>query len=244
VNLVAVSDLVAAQKLAATCSEWVVLRVVDEIKPEVTLFTDDFPGMPNLRQVIIAQGRRYQPRIVGVDIVVLDGESLTQEVLLHSIAIAANRSSPYVHWGNDFTAIKAPILPLADDETALILVAEDDAVNQQVIIRQLKLLGFTAEVAVDGAEALAKWRAGNFELLLADLHMPVMDGYSLAKAIRQEESSGRRLPILAFTANALKGEMNKALAAGMDDYLTKPIQMVELRAALLKWLPSHRGHAS
>ncbi|WP_438951757.1 response regulator [Porticoccus sp.] len=124
------------------------------------------------------------------------------------------------------------------------MVAEDDLVNQQVITRQLQLLGFSPEIAVDGADALAKWRAGNYELLLVDLHMPVKDGYSLVRAIREEESESRRLPILAFTANALKGEKEKALRFGMDDYLTKPIQIVELRAALQKWLLSHRNHIS
>lgn len=245
INLVVALDLAAAQKQAETGSDWVILRFVDETKPDVKHILDDFAGLANLRQVVIAEGRRHEPRIVGDDIVILDAESLSRGVLLRSIAIAVNRSSPQVHWCNNYTAINSSVLPLAGSgDAASILIAEDDAVNGQVITRQLELLGFTAEIAVNGEEALAKWRTGNFELLLADLHMPIMDGYSLAKAIRREEPSGQHLPILAFTANALKGEMKKALRVGMDGYLTKPIQVAQLRAALLEWLPSCRDHSS
>lgn len=245
INVVVAPDLAAVQQQVETGSDWVILRFVDETKPDVKHLLDDFAGLTNLRQVVIAEGRRHEPRIVGDDIVILDAESLSRGVLLRSIAIAVNRSSPQVHWGNSYTAINSSVLPLAaSGDAASILIAEDDAVNRQVITRQLELLGFTAEIAVNGEEALAKWRTGNFELLLADLHMPIMDGYSLAKAIRREEPSGQHLPILAFTANALKGEMKKALRVGMDGYLTKPIQIAQLRAALLEWLPSCRDHSS
>lgn len=244
INLEVVPDLVAAKKQAVTDLDWVILRVVDETELDVTTVIGDFAGLPNLRQVIIAKGLPHYPRIVGVNVVVLGGETLSRQVLLHAISVVANRSSPHLHWGNDFTAIRGEILPLVEAGAGSVLVAEDDLVNQQVITRQLQLLGFSPEIAVDGADALAKWRAGNYELLLVDLHMPVKDGYSLVRAIREEESESRRLPILAFTANALKEEKEKALRFGMDDYLTKPIQIVELRAALQKWLLSHRNHIS
>lgn len=118
-----------------------------------------------------------------------------------------------------------------------ILVADDDATNRDVIRRQLERLGYECDIASDGARALDLWRAGGYGLLMTDLHMPDMDGFQLAAALRREEGSGRaRTTIIAFTANSVHGELQKCLDAGMDDYLTKPLGMKELRAALDRWL--------
>lgn len=123
----------------------------------------------------------------------------------------------------------------------LVLVAEDNIVNQKVIGHQLKLLGFQAEVVSDGLEALALWRAGHaaqrHALLLTDLHMPGMDGYTLASTIRAEEAPGSRLPIVALSANALQGEVERCRAAGMDDYLSKPVRTEPLGKVIRRWLP-------
>ncbi|MBI2235618.1 MAG: response regulator [Magnetospirillum sp.] len=120
-----------------------------------------------------------------------------------------------------------------------ILVAEDHPVNQQVILRQLRLLGHTPEMAPDGASALAAWRRQRFDLVITDCHMPVMDGFQLTAAIRGEESDGtHRTPILALTANALSGEAERCLAAGMDGYLAKPVELGRLREALGRLLPA------
>jgi CheY-like chemotaxis protein len=85
--------------------------------------------------------------------------------------------------------------------------------------------------------ALDRWRGGGYALLLCDLHMPEMDGYELSAAIRAEQSEDQRMPILALTASTLKGEAERCQAAGMDDYLSKPLQLAVLKAALEKWLP-------
>jgi len=121
----------------------------------------------------------------------------------------------------------------------LILVAEDDAINQKVILRQLGLLGHVAEIASDGREALGLWRANRYALLLTDLHMPEMDGYELVETIRREEAPGTRLPIVALTANAVQGEAARAKAVGMDGYLTKPLQLARLQAVLDSHFPAH-----
>ncbi len=118
-----------------------------------------------------------------------------------------------------------------------ILVAEDDAVNRKVIQHQLALLGHRCETARDGAEALQMWRHAPYDLLLTDLHMPEMDGYQLAARIRREENGPQRTPILTLSANALRGEATRAQAAGIDEYLTKPIRLATLEAALARWLP-------
>ncbi|QIM53357.1 ATP-binding protein [Hydrogenophaga crocea] len=120
-----------------------------------------------------------------------------------------------------------------------VLVAEDNPVNRLVIGRQLQRLGVPAVMVHDGDQALARWRAegGRFSVLLTDLHMPGLDGDALCAAIRAEETAGRRLPIVALTANAVRGEAERAIACGMDDYLTKPVPLERLAAALRRWLP-------
>ena len=122
-------------------------------------------------------------------------------------------------------------------QARLILVAEDNETNQKVIVRQLALLGYAADVANDGREAFECWQSGDYALLLTDLHMPEMDGYELAQAVRAEEKANSRIPIIALTANALKNEAGRCRAMGMDDYRTKPLQLTELKAVLEKWLP-------
>ncbi|MFM0053325.1 PAS domain S-box protein [Caballeronia grimmiae] len=119
----------------------------------------------------------------------------------------------------------------------LILVAEDDEINQKVILRQLSLLGHAAEIANDGREALELWRTNRYALLLTDLHMPEMDGYELVQAIRREEPPDSRLPIVALTANAVQGEATRAAAVGMDGYLTKPLRLELLQAMLNRHFP-------
>lgn len=120
-----------------------------------------------------------------------------------------------------------------------VLVAEDNPVNRLVIGRQLQRLGVPTVIVDDGDAALSRWRGdgGRFSLLLTDLHMPGLDGEALCAAIRREEAAGRRLPIVALTANAVRGEAERAIAAGMDDYLTKPVPLQRLAAALRRWLP-------
>ncbi len=124
----------------------------------------------------------------------------------------------------------------------VVLLAEDNSVNQKVIGHQLSLLGLAVEMAGDGLEALTLWRAGRatrrHALLLTDLHMPGIDGYTLASTIRAEETSGSRLPIVALSANALNGEIERCRSAGMDDYLSKPVRTDQLGAMVQRWLPS------
>jgi PAS domain S-box-containing protein len=125
-----------------------------------------------------------------------------------------------------------------DGDRPLVLVAEDDAINRAVIVRQLAVLGYAAELADNGLRALERWRDGRYAVVITDLHMPEMDGYALAAAIRAEETHrGGRTPVIALTANALKGEEQRALEAGMDEYLTKPILLPHLGAALARHVP-------
>ena len=144
-------------------------------------------------------------------------------------------------------ATRAPSSPPAATVSAeealaagrLILVAEDHPTNRQVIQRQLTLLGHTAEVVEDGVQALDLWRRRPYALLLTDCHMPEMDGFELTRAIRAAEAAGgrARLPIVAITANAMEGEAQKCLAAGMDASISKPLEIGQLRRVLDRYLP-------
>jgi PAS domain S-box-containing protein len=131
----------------------------------------------------------------------------------------------------------APSIAEAQAIGKLILLAEDNETNRDVLREQIRLLGYAAEVAEDGVSALEKWRTGRFALLLTDCHMPLMDGFELTAFIRQEEGPGIHKPIIAVTANAMQGEAQRCLDSGMDDYLSKPLRMEDLSPMLTKWLP-------
>ncbi|MES2125725.1 MAG: EAL domain-containing protein [Pseudomonadota bacterium] len=119
-----------------------------------------------------------------------------------------------------------------------ILVAEDNRTNQMVAAGMLNMNGCSCEFASNGREALEAARTRQFDLILMDCSMPEMDGYEATAHIRAyEEPLGRRTPLVAMTANTQRGDAEKCMAAGMDDYLAKPITLIELRQKLDKWLP-------
>jgi two-component system sensor histidine kinase/response regulator len=117
-----------------------------------------------------------------------------------------------------------------------VLVAEDNPVNQLVIERMLQQRGFDVDVAEHGHQALAMLASNGYEAVFMDCQMPQLDGYETTAAIRETERSDERLPIIAMTAHAMKGDRERCLAAGMDDYLSKPVRGDELDAALHRWL--------
>ncbi len=119
-----------------------------------------------------------------------------------------------------------------------VLVVDDNSVNRKILARQLELAGATTESASGGEEALELWRTGRYDLVLADLQMPTMDGFELARRIRATEAAGRlsRTPILAVTASPLEDQQQRSRAVGMDGFVTKPIGIEQLRATLDVWL--------
>jgi two-component system, NarL family, sensor histidine kinase EvgS len=140
---------------------------------------------------------------------------------------------------------RAPDIASAEAEGTLALLADDHPTNRSLIVKQINLLGYAAESAENGIVALEKWKSGRFGILITDCNMPEMNGYELTRRIRELEATkgDKRIPIIACTANALGGEADNCLAAGMDDYLAKPVQLNELSKKLDHWLPIERPAA-
>ncbi|WP_422011407.1 ATP-binding protein [Reyranella sp.] len=153
-----------------------------------------------------------------------------RDVLVRAIAQAAGRTS---------CVPPAAAAPAAAVRLGgRVLVVDDNSVNRKILARQLELAGTSADMAAGGEEALAMWRSRSYDLMLADLQMPDMDGFELARRIRQGEAStgSARLPILAVTASTLESEEERSREAGMDGFITKPVGIEQLKATLEVWL--------
>jgi len=171
---------------------------------------------------------------------------LRRNVLLRAIAEAASH-----HESHRLTTIERPtsLARDGDGDTAaarvagrLILVAEDNVINQQVLRQQLAILGFDCDIVGHGEDALKALANGNYRMMLCDCHMPDMDGFELTRRIRTIERDAREknlgnshLPIVAVTANALPGDAERCREVGMDDYLAKPLEIRTLMAMLERW---------
>ncbi len=133
----------------------------------------------------------------------------------------------------------APSVAEAEREGSLLLLVDDHPINRMVLQKQAARLGYASEVAEDGVQALERWSTGRFAAIVTDVHMPNVNGYELARRIREGEARNghARTPIIACTANALAGEASKCFAAGMDDYLAKPIELKALGTKLARWVP-------
>ncbi|WP_082108919.1 hybrid sensor histidine kinase/response regulator [Azospirillum thiophilum] len=197
---------------------------------------------------------------------------LRRLVLLRAVAAAAGRPAqpvpPYpaspaagsVAWRTSGLAAATTGMEEAMAKGRLILVAEDNPVNRKVLQMQLQALGYAAEMAPGGAEALKAMRRSDrrYALLLTDVQMPEIDGFELTRRIRAAErvtecvtdrggepnGAGRHMPIIAVTANAAPADIESYRAAGMDDVLSKPLELSQLAVALARWMPPPDGGAA
>ncbi|MFC6673960.1 PAS domain S-box protein [Marinobacterium aestuariivivens] len=205
-----------------------------------------FTASPAVPHLLVSRNPQRPDEITALSVLYLDATQLTGHSLRRSLAVLLGQASPPISHDPQHelpleTEMTAPSVAEARAQGQLILIAEDDTINQKVILKQLELLGYAGEVARNGRDALNLWREGGYGLILTDLHMPDVDGFQLTRAIRQEEQGAHAIPILALTANALRGEKERALTAGMNDYLTKPVQLMELDQALQEWMPEADG---
>lgn len=162
--------------------------------------------------------------------------------LIYGVGLASGRvtASDITHQTQYRTPKQRRNVPSVEEAALtgqLILLAEDNKTNREVMQEQLRLLGFRAEIATDGLIALEMLRSGRYAMLLTDVHIPNMDDFWPTAAIRKAEPEGVHLPIIAITANAMKGESRHCLDSGMDGYLSKPLRLNELERTLDKWLP-------
>ncbi len=126
------------------------------------------------------------------------------------------------------------------------LLAEDNAVNQLVAKGILAKMGIQVDAVESGAEAIAALQRVSYDLVLMDVQMPDMDGLEASRQIRDPRSEvlNHHIPIIAMTASAMQGDRDRCLAAGMNDYVSKPVKLKELTAALDRWLPGPRERAA
>lgn len=246
------ADVTVVADLAAARAQLQQAQLSPQTQPAPTVLLLDLDASPEnesalpdtLRVVqLVLRGRS----ILAAKAVPVHARPLFYRDLICGLAIASGRmtasDSAALSERRQQSRIHAPTIAEALAAKRLILLAEDNEINREVMREQLRLLGYAAEMAEDGVEALDRWRTGRYALLLSDCHMPNMDGFELTAAIRGEEAPGTHLPIIAVTANALQGETERCIAHGMDDYLSKPLRLDKLGAMLAKWLPLQHAAA-
>lgn len=203
----------------------------------------DLPALTGTRFVMALRWNEEKTSLDTKDTVVVKTCPMRRMDLLRAIAQAAGRASPDIDI--DIGAVKMldtgatpPSIEEAEASGELILAVEDNETNREVLRRQLNLLGYAAEIAENGRMAQSQWERRKYGLVLTDCHMPEMDGFELTRKIREkEQESSCHVPIVAVTANALRGETERCLECGMDDYLSKPVELALLKHTLDKWLP-------
>jgi signal transduction histidine kinase/CheY-like chemotaxis protein len=198
------------------------------------------PATRETRLVMIsALGRRGDAvRLAGLGVSAYLTQPLRQSQLHDCLALVAGHGQQWGSGGNPSMVTRFTVSELRRNKVS-ILLAEDNVTNQLVALTVLEKLGYRAKAVSNGVEALQALAEYPYDLVLMDCQMPELDGYETTRTIRIGEESGRRIPIIAMTANAIQGDREKCLAAGMDDYLSKPIDPDRLADMLEFWLFRH-----
>ncbi|MDT9595059.1 response regulator [Nocardioides zeae] len=205
-------------------------------------------AMPDEDGLALARHVRDDPRLGGLPVVMLSSMTPPTPAQMAELGIAEGLTKPVQ--ANALRDVLLRLLtgaeppppddgPAAGQREGRILVVEDNPVNQVVARGLLSAMGYQVDTADDGIDALTLIEAGDYDVVLMDLQMPRLDGYETTRRLRAREAAegSGRTPVLAMTAAAITGERDKCLAAGMDDFITKPVAPATLAAALDRWAP-------
>ncbi|TQV73175.1 response regulator [Aliikangiella marina] len=160
--------------------------------------------------------------------------------LMRKIAIVSGQLLDTEEQSNEqeLSPASLPSVEEAEKDKTLVLIVEDNINNQEVLSRQLNLFGYVALIADNGQAALSLMNQYQFGLIFTDCHMPIMDGFEFTREVRKRQNAtDERSIIIAVTANAMQGEAENCIAAGMDDFVTKPIELQRMKSVLQRWLP-------
>jgi signal transduction histidine kinase/DNA-binding response OmpR family regulator len=212
------------------------VAIVDLMMPEMdgAGVAEKIRADPMLKEMLVvlltSAGRSEQP-VPGVDVELVKPVRPSQlfDVLQ---TLLASRPAPSKRRINR----EGSGPPAARHRWARILIVEDNAANLKVAVRMVERLGYRADVAGNGSEALNVLGQVRYDAVLMDCQMPEMDGYEATREVRRGEHEGRHLPIIAMTASAMAGDRERCLAAGMDDYISKPVKLHIVAAVLERWL--------
>jgi signal transduction histidine kinase/CheY-like chemotaxis protein len=211
--------------------------------------------MPAMDGLMLARAIKREPAIADVRLIMMtslgdtgDGDELAAAGVIVYLTKPVKQAQLRECLSRAFAQpVGGPIVPrrigsstpVPQGTRGRVLIAEDNIVNQKVALLQLRRLGYSADAVANGAEAVEALARIPYDVVLMDCQMPEVDGYEATRLIRNGRQAARRVPIIAMTASALPGDRQKCLDAGMDDYITKPIKVSELHAALARWNPKH-----
>ncbi|MEI7769955.1 MAG: response regulator [Chloroflexales bacterium] len=237
-----VDDALATLHAAANQGRPYALALIDIVMPvqdgfELTRAIRADPRIANCAPILMTaySQRSYGAAAREAGAAAFLSKPIHQSQLFDTLVTALSTSAP-PHGVGGAAAMQIRASGPPQPVAGRILVVEDNPVNQKVAARMLEKLGYQVDVAANGREALAALAHIPYRLVLMDCHMPEMDGFAATAAIREREGADRHTPIIALTANALAGERERCLAAGMDDYLAKPILKSDLATALARWI--------
>lgn len=216
---------------------WVV-DGIDDMSSISTLLRSLLYSLEDNNQQMVVLSKLDEAVINHKNIFYINASPLCKSNFMLSILVAAGLHKP-----KQIKKAKTMNHYLSSEEALaanrLVLLVEDNLLNQEVLTEQLHILGYSVEVANNGEEGLDMWRKNSYSLILTDLHMPKMSGYDMVEKIREEasllESIDAQPYIIAVTANALKGERERCLAVGINDFITKPIELNALEDTLKQW---------
>jgi len=194
--------------------------------------------LPTPRFIMMTDVRSDRLGLIQPDVMRIQMFPMLPTELHRALAVLSGRARETRRPSVDVKSIELSAETKEMRHNKRLLIVEDNEINRVVLIKQLEILGYAPIVAKNGQDGFNTWQNGSFDAVLSDCHMPIMDGFEMSQAIRRAELEQGldRTPIIAITANALKGDADKCFASGMDDYIAKPVEIHTLEQKLLLFL--------